>query len=380
MTKSDNNTKAFLSLVRVGLWADVESIDVRNCGIADSVDWNEVYMLAAEQSVLGLALQGVEVLQGAGFKIPQMLLLQWIGEVQIIEQRNEAMNGFVAELINKLRKEDVYCLLAKGQGVAQCYEKPLWRASGDIDLLLCNDNYSKALECLVPIASNAKGEVERTKHRALTINGWEVELHGTLRSGLWRSLEATIDEAQDSVFYSGSVRSWMNGQTQIFLPGVDEDVYFIFTHILQHFYKGGIGLRQICDWCRLLWTYKDSLDRGLLESRIRKSGLMSEWKAFGSMTVNMLGMPEMAMPFYTSEIKWKKKADRIMSYILETGNFGHNRDVSYQKNTPVLHRKFITMWRQTKDNARHFLIFPKDSIKAWWSIFVAGMKDAVRGK
>lgn len=59
-----------------------------------------------------------------------MLLLQWIGEVQVIEQRNKAMNQFVAELIEKLRKADIYALLVKGQGIAQCYEKPLWRCSG----------------------------------------------------------------------------------------------------------------------------------------------------------------------------------------------------------------------------------------------------------
>ena len=38
-------------------------------------------------------------------------------------------------------------------------------------------------------------------------------------------------------------------KVQVFLPAPDEDVVFVFSHILQHFYKEGIGLRQICVWC-----------------------------------------------------------------------------------------------------------------------------------
>lgn len=72
------------------------------------------------------------------------MLLQWIGEVQVIEQRNKEMNAFVADLIEKLRKVDIYSLLVKGQGVAQCYEKPLWRSCGDVDLFLSDANYKKA--------------------------------------------------------------------------------------------------------------------------------------------------------------------------------------------------------------------------------------------
>ncbi len=85
-----------------------------------------------------------------------------------------------------------------------------------------------------------------------------------------------------------NVRSCLNGKTQVFLPEINCDVVYVFTHILQHFFKGGIGLRQISDWCRLLWTYRDSLDHGLLESRIKNMGLMSEWKTFGSLAVTCL--------------------------------------------------------------------------------------------
>lgn len=133
----NKNLQVFFELVKAGLWSDGNP-DIR---IDGTTDWQEVYRLATEQSVLGLVLAGLE---HSDVKPPQALLLQWIGEVQMIEQRNKRMNAFIAELIEQLRKNDIYALLVKGQGVAQCYERPLWRACGDVDLLLSESNYIEA--------------------------------------------------------------------------------------------------------------------------------------------------------------------------------------------------------------------------------------------
>ncbi len=209
----------------------------------------------------------------------------------------------------------------------------------------------------------------------MTIDGWSVELHGTLRGSIKR-INRVIDEVQNDVFYSGYVRSWMNSKTQVFLPRADEDVFFVFTHILQHYYIEGIGLRQICDWCRLLWTYKESLNYRLLESRIRKAGIMKEWKVFGSFVVEYLGMPAEAMPFYDS--RFKVKGSRILAFVLESGNFGHNRDISYKQKYPFVIRYAMSFWLYTKLAIQRFSISPRNAILAWWAIVKMGAKAAVK--
>lgn len=296
----------------------------------------------------------------------------------------KAMNAFVASLIERLRAEDVYTILVKGQGIAQCYERPLWRACGDVDLFLSEDNYKKALQILSTLATSIEEENLYYHHLAMTIDGWSVELHGTLRSGLWQSIDRGLDKVQNAVFYEGKVRSWKNGVTQVFLPGADEDVVFVFAHILQHFYKEGIGLRQICDWCRLMWTYRESLNHGLLESRIRKAGVMSEWKVFCTLTVDYLGMPVEAMPLFNENdnhsANLKSKAERVMAFVLETGNFGHNRDYSFRQKHSYLVFKAISMWKHIQDFRRYFVIFPLDAIKVTWHRLILGFSVVLKGK
>lgn len=372
---NNNNQQAFFALLRAGLWAEPE----RQVSVASPVDWDEIYRLASEQSVLGLVLAGIDCLPNDQ-RPPKVELLQWIGEIQMLEQQNKEMNAFIVELIEKMRIAGIYTLLVKGQGVAQCYERPLWRSCGDVDFFLSEDNYQKAKDYLIPLANKVDPEGEYSKHLGMTIDPWVVELHGSLRCGLSGRVDKVLDEIRDDIIYGGNVRFWMNGNTQVFIPGVDNDIIYVFTHILNHFYKGGIGLRQICDWCRLLWTYRDSLNYGLLEQRIKSAGLMSEWRCFATLAVEYLGMPVDTMPFYSNSLKWKKKADRIMEFILKSGNMGHNRDMSHYSKYPYLVRKCVSMDRRIGDLYNHARIFPVDSLKFFPRIMFNGVRSAMRGE
>ena len=376
MPSLDNNTKAFLTLVRAGLWEKEARLSPFG-----KVDYDEVIRLAEEQSVIGLVAAGIEKLTDSrekGFTIPLETKLQFVGQALQIEQRNTEMNRFVSEMVERMREKGIYTLLVKGQGIAQCYEKPLWRMCGDVDLLLSDDNYEKAKEFLQPFARTIETESVGGKHLGMTIEQWVVELHGNLHCGLSARMDRSIDKVQENVFYGGNVRSWMNGNTQVFLPSADNDVIFIFTHFLKHFYKGGLGLRQICDWCRLLWCYRSELNLRLLESRIRKMGLMSEWKAFGAFAVEVLGMPVEAMPMYDASNRWKRKAKRILSFILMSGNMGHNRDNTF-RSRPFLVRKTYSMCRRIGDVFNHAQIFPLDSLRFLPRLLLNGVRSAVNG-
>lgn len=370
-----NNQQALFALVRTGLFP-VHSEGVMVLGQAKrqsraneslfkDVDWEEVYRLAQEQSIPGVVLCGIEELRARKQELCVLkeLLLQWIGEVQVIEQRNKDMNKFIADLIEKLRKNDIYTLLVKGQGIAQCYERPLWRACGDVDLYLSKDNYEKAKKLLLPIATNIEKEEARRLHLGMTVDGWTVELHGTMHTTLSRRMNSVADDVHKDLFYSGNVRSWNDSGVQVFLPSANNDVIIIFNHIINHFFLEGVGLRQICDWCRLLWVYRQEINVTLLEKRLKKMGLVTEWKAFYNLASRYLGLPDLGEGLLACDSRFDKRAHMIMAFVLESGNFGHNRDVSYRRKKCVAVVNAITLWRRIRDFARFMLIFPLDSPK-----------------
>ena len=362
---------AFFALLRAGLWS--KEIRLLPFGM---VDFTRLLDIAQEQSVVGLIAAGIE--QVSDTKVAKKDVLQFVGQSLQLEKKNIAMNSFIESLVDKLRNAGVYMLLVKGQGIAQTYEKPLWRSCGDIDLFLDRENYNKALDVLSPMALSIDEENPVSLHIGMTIEPWVVELHGTLRSGIGRRIDQEIDAIQEVTFRERQVRIWKNGETDVYLPSPDNDVVFVFTHILQHFFRGGIGLRQVCDWCRLLWTYRSEIDRWLLYDRVRAMGILTEWEVFAALAVDWLGMPEEAMPLYSSKRKWSRKAERVLSFMMETGNFGHNRDRSYYEKYPVFVYKAISLWRNTSDSLRHFMIFPKDAARVWFIRLKEGVVQVVK--
>lgn len=364
-------TDAFFALLRAGLWE--QSVVMED---TDRVDFEDVFAMAREQTVMGLVAAGLEQNKA---RVPKSLLRPFLMHVLSLEDTNARMNGFIAELFSKLRGAEISACLVKGQGIARCYVRPLWRSAGDVDLLLDAENYEKAKLFLTPLASKVEKETPSVKHLAMTLDSWEVELHGTLRGGVFRRTDEVIDAVQEETCAGGKVRIWDNAGTPVPLPDADGDIIFIFTHFLKHFFKGGIGIRQICDWCRLLWTYRDTIDLPLLERRLCAMRLMSEWKAFAAFAVQNLGMPEKAMPLYDPSVRWQQKARRICSFILRVGNFGHKRDASYFRTKPYLVRKSISLSRHLSDFATHLRIFPMDSLRFLCVVLVNGFKAAIKG-
>ncbi len=373
MKRFSNNTSAFFALLRAGLWE--QSVLLSDYG---QIDYEEVMRIAEEQSVVGILTAGLEHVHDV--KVPQVELLQFVGQALQLEQQNADMNKFISVLVGKMRKEDIYALLLKGQGVAQCYERPQWRASGDVDLFLSEENYKRANAFLQQNGALVEQEESSSRHVAYKVDQWLIELHGTLRCGLSYRMDKELDEIRRATFYGGEVRSWTNNHTSVFLLEESSDAVYLFSHYLKHFYKSGLGIRQICDWCRLLYRYKNTIKQELIEQRIRRMGLLSEWKAFASFAVEYLGMPVDAMPLYDESAKWKRKARKICSFILQDGNMGHNYDTSYYSKHPYLVRKFISFSRRVKNLFKNASVFPLDSFSFSLTIMFNGIRSVLRGE
>lgn len=368
-----NTEKVFLALLRAGLWEQEVFLQPY-----EPVDFNAVYKLAEEQSVTGLIAGGIEQIKD--IRLKKLEVRPFLIKSISIERRNSSMNEFVSWLFKRLREEGISPVLVKGQGVAQCYARPQWRAAGDIDLFLSDSDYSKSKEVLKPISTSVDDEVAVKKHIGMQLSGFEVELHGTLKALISNRWDKCLADIQDDIFNMREVRTWNNDGVDIYLPKADNDIVLIFSHFLKHFYKGGIGLRQVCDWCRLIYTYHDSINIHLLGARLQRMDVMPEWKAFASLAVDYLGMPKEFIPFYEKSRGNSRKASQILSIIFETGNFGHNKDTSYYRKHSYLIIKFISFFRWVKEYARSFIIFPRNTLRVFWRMLTFGLSVTAQGK
>ncbi|MBO7510386.1 MAG: nucleotidyltransferase family protein, partial [Bacteroidales bacterium] len=298
---TDHNLAAFYALLCGGLW----ETEVRLAEYG-SVDFKRIFEIAKEQTVIGLVAVGMEhVVDRTITKDDAAKFIHSVVKTEIV---NKAMNGFIAKLVTYLRDNDISPLLVKGQGLAQCYERPLWRMAGDVDFIVPREEYKKAVDILKKIASSFDNERDSDLHISLDIGNGIVEMHGTLDMHYLKRVDRVMDEILRNTFENNEVRIWTVDKVPIEIPKPDNDVIFVFTHILKHSFIGGVGLRQVCDWCRLLYSFKDEIDASLLQERLTKMGLMREWKTFAALAVRHLGMNAAYIPLYDPSPKWDRNA------------------------------------------------------------------------
>lgn len=182
---------------------------------------------------------------------------------------------------------------------------------------------------------------------------------------LLQKADAVIEEVPgESVTENTCV--WRVNETDILRPNPNNHVFLVFTHFLHHFFIKGVGLRQVCDWCRLLWANRDAIDKDLLERRLQETGLMSEWQVFASIAVDALGMPEESKPFYNK--RYRRKGKMTLFNVLKTGNLGHYTNQKYRSKFSKPLANTITFFRRMGDIAKFAFIFPADSQKFFFAI------------
>ena len=106
--------EALLALLRAGLW---ERKTEEAFFPLQGKSWENVYRLARQQTVTGLAFVGLQHLPDHLLP-PQGLLLRWAAETDAIERKNRKMNVALEGLYTFFRAAGLNPILQKGQGTA----------------------------------------------------------------------------------------------------------------------------------------------------------------------------------------------------------------------------------------------------------------------
>lgn len=321
----------------------------RLSSVPSTKEWAEIYGESERQAVTGILLHGIERLP-AEQRPPQVLLLQWIGLGQVIEQRNRVMDMRCLELLRKLNDYGLRGTLLKGQGIAKIYRndnvdlddddnqefedsriKPTkadktdslaaLRQPGDIDVYV-----DCGLKGALKFAkSTGQNDIE-WDYKHLHLNIWddtEVEMHYRVEVllNLWknRRLQKWFKKHENEIF---NLNDNLNRKTNGFVtPTVEFNVFYILLHIYRHFLYEGVGLRQIVDYYFVLRKVQGS--RFKVQEYIdavREFGMEKFAKGLMWVMKEALGMPREWMLWEPDQ----KEGEYILKQVMTGGNFGHH--------------------------------------------------------
>ena len=292
--------------------------------IPTAKEWEGIYDESGRQAVTGILLHGLDKLP-AEQRPPQMVLLQWRGEGQMIEQLNQVMDKRCCQLLRKLNGCGLRGSILKGQGIALLYDNELHslRQSGDIDVYV-DCGQKRAMEFA---RSTGQGDVE-WDYKHLHLNLWndtEVEMHYRVEVllNLWknRKLQKWFKEHEDQIF--GHTDSTEHSEIyRMMTPTVEFNVYYILLHIYRHFLYEGVGMRQIIDYYFVLKAIANTegIDKtNSATEAVSQFGIKKFARGLMWVMKEALGMPSEWMLWEPDA----KEGKYILKQVMTGGNFGH---------------------------------------------------------
>lgn len=369
---AETTDRQFFALLRSGLWNEVPAGEP----FAGGIDWEALYKLAFEQTVVPHVTDGINRLPAACLPAAQPERLDpFLGDMMATARRNGKLDAFIPKLFHALRAIPV--VLVKGQALAQDYLDPVRRQPGDIDLLLLPAYYQAAKDILLPKATKVLGEHVQIYHQGMRFGSVEVEIHGSISTLMSRKLDRKLAALLAEQFDGRPLPTVEIGGAPIPVPEANFNAVYVFVHFLQHYWSGGVGLRQLTDWMTFISVHKRDIHPVLLERQLEDLGLLNLWKVFTGFAAEFLGCPAEKMPLSASPDALKN--ERIWQYIKRSGNFGKNQDRSRGEESYLV-RKFHSLWRLViADRLRHFRVFPRESVRFFLGAFGYGLQRLSEG-
>ncbi len=362
----------FFALLRSGLWNEVPE----RAPFAGGTDWEALHDLAFRQTVAPLVTDGINRLPKELLPAEPERLDPFLRDLMATSNRNRVLDAFVPKLFDALAGIPV--VLVKGQSLALDYPDPERRQPGDIDLLLLPSSYEAAKDILLPKATTVLDEEKEIWHQGMRFRSVEVEIHGSISTLMSRKLDRKLAALLEEQFDGRPFPVVSIGGAEIPVPDADFNAVYIFVHFLQHYWSGGVGLRQLVDWMTFVSVHKRDIHPVVLEVRLRDLGLLQLWKVFTGFAQEYLGCPVEKLPLAAAPDPGKNA--RIWRYIRRCGNFGKNVDRSRGEESYLV-RKVHSLWRLVvADRLRHFRVFPQESVRFFLGAFGYGLQRLAKGE
>ena len=238
--------------------------------LPQTVDWEEVIVLASKQGVGALAWDGLMKLYKDGVVSgeqlpPSTIKLRWIGMVQRAERGYALQQRALLSLDPILGQAGLNVLVFKGMALSLYFPVPNHRECCDIDAYELNRNQGDLLKCLKSVGA-ALGDKDR-KHSTLDYKSVHFELHSSF---VYRICSRKIRRMNEELVSMLVDAEKLLDYKSIYKPSKKFDSLFVLIHAANHYKTEGMAIRHVVDWASVL----KSCDYRWDEEWLRKYGLL----------------------------------------------------------------------------------------------------------
>ena len=331
----DINHATLLELIRRSQFGTAEGT-----AFGQGIDWDAVCKEAADQTVVGIVA-------------PEVPRDVFSSSEKWQERANRHLSKYLRyhyaeqELVRVFDQAGIPFVIIKGSAAAMYYTHPERREMGDIDFLVPQDLFDKAVELMINNGYTKETQefTARTRHLEFTKRGIEFELHHHYSNGEFDIEDLLVEGIKDRTYVIVGDHKFP------VLPRLQNGL-LLLDHMRGHIVCG-LGLRQTIDW--MMFVHKELTDafwKDHFQPVAKEKGLEQFAITVTRMCQLFFGLSE--------EITWCRDADEtlceeLLKTLLYEGNFGRKMGDGKKVETVFLHlrRPGLLKWLQ-REGERHW--------------------------
>ncbi len=260
--------------------------------------WQALYRLAAAQGVLGIAWDGLRLLEEAGGlpadgAPPRELRIGWSFNTAQDERRYARQRRTIGRLAAFYAQHGIRTMLLKGYGLSLCYPVPEHRPCGDIDIWLYGRQ--QEADALLRREKGIAIDEEKHLHTVFRIDGVMVENHYDFLNVHAHPSNRQLERMLRTYAAQPGEEIDVEGATVV-LPSADFNALFLLRHAAAHFAAAEIGVRHLLDWMLFAERYSDRTDWEQLERTAREMNMHRFLHCMNALATDLLGMEAACVP------------------------------------------------------------------------------------
>ena len=164
--------------------------------------------------------------------------------VKLLIYRNFNNLSVQNKVIKILRDNGIDCVVLKGSSVSMCYKQPLLRLLGDIDILVAEKDFDKAVDILLNGQERNKKSSAHKFHYAMRFEGFSVEIHKHI-----------IESEKENALSAEDVGEWIKeaqvgclDKFEFPILKTEHQAVTLLLHMKRHMKENNINFRMLIDW------------------------------------------------------------------------------------------------------------------------------------
>lgn len=307
-----------LELVRASIWNKIPRQELFN-----SCNWHSLFLGAKVQAVVGIVADAISQLPESCCP-PKDVRMMFIAHVQHIQQTNVLHHAVIKKVNTLLKGNGVDVVFMKGLTAGVRYPNPFMRQCGDIDFVVAKEDFQKTLRQLEQIGE-VDYELQHEHHGMAFVDGVTIEPHYKVHNYQHPQNDKAMQNMFDSIFPNLLKHIDIDGEKIPVFPQTFESV-FLVSHMVNHVYEEGLGLRQVIDYALFLQHEYNKIDKELHQAYLERMHMERAHRIFVRICEQYLGLSEDNFHYEYSE-KEKAFSEKLMKDILRVGNFGRGEYV-----------------------------------------------------